>query len=98
MIEWLIYAVPWWVWAAVGLTVALVIHQTFGFKAAAVAVVVAIAGVFQARARQQGWKDAQARGERDARAIIERANEVRRDADLRNAGDRLREDDGYRRD
>ncbi len=103
----LIYGADWKLQAAGGLLLlagaGVLVVRIFGIAmgmrimAAAGAVFAALA--YGRRERQQGWKDAQAKGERDAEAAIAAAARARADADHRNAdARRLRDDDAFRRD
>ncbi len=106
-VEWLIYGAPWWLQAIGGaifiVLVLIPLVRIVGLKNTLEigAIVGAVFGalVYGRRERQQGWKDAQSKGERDAQSAIDQASRARADADLSNADPgRLRDDDGYRRD
>lgn len=107
MLDWFLYQVPWWVWAAplVGVSVAALVAVTrlFGLRAAVSAAVAALAagGGFLSilRARQQGYEDRKRKDAENAKAMVDRINEARaRSADRRRrAPDRLYEDDGFKR-
>lgn len=108
MSEWLGYAVPWWVWTlpALAAVAAIVIPlvRIVGLSRALQiggAVAAFLGGLIMIRrARQEGWNAREAKGERDAQAAMEEAERVRRDAMDRftSRPDRLRDDDGHRRD
>lgn len=105
--EWLIYGTDWRLQAAGGLALlaclALALVRIFGL-ATTLKIMTAVGAVFAAlvygrRERQAGWKNAHAKGERDAQGALDQAGRARADADRRNAEPgRLRDDDGYRRD
>lgn len=61
----LIYAVPWWVWLALGLVVVGVILKLFGWRWAVAMASAVGAAVLLDRARQQGYQDRKAQ-EQDA--------------------------------
>lgn len=102
-----VYAVDWRIWAALAVLALIggwfLAARFLGVKAANQ--IVAAAGSFFAallyvrRARQRGWDDAHEQGKKDADAAIDRARSARLDAVRRDADpERLREDDGFRRD
>lgn len=105
--ELLIYGADWRLQAGGGLlllaAMAVSAVRLLGFSAG-LRIMAAAGAVFAAlaygrRERQQGWKDAQTKGERDAKTAIGRASRARADAARRNAdARRLRDDDGHRRD
>lgn len=77
--DWLLYAVPWWVWLiAVAVAVGLV-HRLIGFRNALVAAAVAVAAILQVRARQQGRQDK----ERELDAERLRSMRDRRESDAK---------------
>lgn len=110
MLEWLIYQVPWWLWAglalllyAVGLYVAAAFFgwpRVRPFALPVLAVIGALSMV--GRSRQQGWEDKVKADLRAADKHIERARRTREKADAAIAEQqrkgRLRDDDGFRRD
>lgn len=93
------YAVPWWVWLFIGLTIALLVYRIWGLKAALAAATAALLATTYRRGQQTGWRDRQRKEENDAERSINRAGAARLDADKRNADPgRLRDNDGFRRD
>lgn len=105
--EFLLYGAPWWLQAFFGalavLLVLLPLARLVGLPRAlrlgtAAGAVLAVLATLS-RARQRGWADAHAKGDRDAQDALEKAAAARSDADRRSAdAGRLRDDDGYRRD
>ncbi|CDZ55092.1 hypothetical protein [Neorhizobium galegae] len=61
MLEWLAYQLPWRVWIIVAVLVVGIVYRLFGLRNALVAAGAFAAAVFLNRARQQGWKDREAR-------------------------------------
>lgn len=57
MADFLMYAVPWWVWALLGLVAALGVAHIFGFRPAMWVLGVVVALVLLNRARQSGFQD-----------------------------------------
>jgi len=103
----LFYVVPWWVWLAVSLVVAVALFlsavRAFGWDRVKpwVAPVTAVIGAaaLLTRAGQRGW---QAKAKQDIAAadrLIQRA-QTARDKSEKDSTDpkKLREDDGFRRD
>lgn len=107
MMTWLTYGLGWQ-WPALfaaGLLVAIaipavrVLGLSTGLRISAAIGAVMVLLLHGRRQRQQGWQDAQKQGKRDADTAIERARDARADAGRRDADpDRLRSDDGWRRD
>jgi len=99
MIDWFLYAIPWWAKVGAGLIAALIILRLFGWKASVAALIaVATLGAVN-RGQQQGWEARLKKDNRDADKAIERARAARADADRRNANaGELRKPDKYRRD
>lgn len=104
--DWLVYGTDWRLQAAGGGLVLLGIGAGLvrlvglgnALKIMAPAAAVFAALAYGRRERQQGWADAAAAGERDARRSIDEARRARADAVRRDADpDRLRDDDGFRR-
>lgn len=103
-----LFHLPWWVWVPVALIIvaAIVIPlvRLVGLKRAleiAAAVAAALGGlILIQRARQEGWRAREAKGERDAQSAIDKAERARRDAydQFTARPDRLRDNDGHRRD
>ena len=108
MLDWITYEIPWWLWMAplVGMAVAIfvAVFRMLGLKAALSAVVAfasaASFGIASLRGRQAGWKDREDADRRKAREIADRINSARNRArdDRRNRPDELFDDDGFRRD
>lgn len=110
MLDWLIYQVPWWMWAglalllyAAGLYVAAAFfgwQRVRPFALPVIAVIGAIAML--QRSRQQGWEDKVKKDLKAADKLIDRAAETRRRAEAEIAAQqkkgKLRDDDGFRRD
>ncbi len=103
----LVYAVDWRIWAALAVLVLIggwFLAARFLGASAANQIIAAAGSMFAAllyarRARQRGWEDAHEQGKKDAEQAIERARSARADAARRDADpERLREDDGFRRD
>lgn len=105
--NWLTYGLGWqWLaLVAAGLLVAVaipavrVLGLSAGLRGVAAIGAVMVLLLHGRKQRQQGWKDAQEQGKRNAENAIEKARTARADADRRNSDvERLREDDGWRRD
>ena len=102
---WLTYSLPWQLWAipSVALLVGLfiVVSRTFGIRNAIIAVVIFGAGTFiklvDHRGRQIGWDSRVKREKEDAQRVVDRAEKARRAAAHADT-ERLRDDDGFRRD
>lgn len=106
--EWLIYGSPWWFQAIMGggiIVLVLIpltrfIGLTKTLQLASIVFSIFGALVYGRRERQQGWKDRENKGERDANAAITLADQARQDANARNSvnnGKQLRDDDGFKR-
>lgn len=107
MLDWLIYQVPWWVWAGLALAIyaagLYVAAAFFGwqrvrpFALPVLAVIGALSMV--GRSRQQGWQDKVDRDLKAADKLIDRAARTRAkaEADARQPG-KLREKDEFMRD
>ena len=107
MLDWLIYQVPWWVWAgfalllyAVGLYVAAAIfgwQRVRPFALPAIALLGAFAMLH--RSRQSGWEAKVKKDLAAADKLIDRAARTRAkaEADARQPG-KLREKDEFMRD
>jgi hypothetical protein len=100
------YHIPWWVWAAPVVGGALKIGVTFarvmGWRNAAIAVFAFLttAAFFLSRqqARQQGWRDHEAKDRIDAENLVKRVNSVRDHArSTRPNLKQLHADDGFKR-
>jgi hypothetical protein len=61
MLEWLAYQLPWWVWIAAAAVVVAVVYRFFGLRNALAAAGALAGAIFLNRARQQGWKDREAK-------------------------------------
>ncbi|MFG1397193.1 hypothetical protein [Roseixanthobacter pseudopolyaromaticivorans] len=97
--EWLVYQVPWWLLALLGLAGALAAGWFLGLRATLAAGLAALVFIAGRRGAQQGWTDREAKGERDAQRAIDTARDTRADAERRDRDSgRLRDDDGWRRD
>lgn len=103
----LLYNIPWWVWAWAGLlalgVLAMWVRNVGGLKNALLitsAVALAIgAGILSVRGRQQGAEDQQQKEQTNANSTLDKVHDARRDAAARDDDpDRLRDDDGFRRD
>ncbi|MFG1423929.1 hypothetical protein [Roseixanthobacter liquoris] len=97
--EALVYQVPWWLLALLGVAAALAAGWFLGLRAALAVGLAGLVFIAGRRGAQQGWTDREAKGERDAQRAIDAARGARAAAerDGRDAG-RLRDDDGWRRD
>ncbi|MFG1464228.1 hypothetical protein V5F77_15160 [Xanthobacter sp. DSM 24535] len=99
LLDWIAYQLPWWVLAIPALVAVLAVARLAGLRAAVTVGLAAAAILIGRRGAQQGWAAREAKGERDAQTAIERARDARAAA-LRRDGvaERLRDDDGWRRD
>lgn len=103
--NWLTYSVPWWAWgipALAGLVGAFFyLSRFFGVRNALGAVLIVGSGLAlklsRQRGKQAGWRDRIEREKEDARRVAQKADNARRDADAL-PPERLRDDDGYKRD
>jgi len=104
--EMLVYGSPWWLQAAGGgllaVPVLVLVARLFGLRQAG-AVALGFGAVLAAfahgrQARQQGWAERDAKGKRDAHAAIDLARVTRARSGERDGGERLHDDDGWRRD
>lgn len=98
--QWLIYSVPWPVWAVLGLIIVGAVQYFWGWQKALAALGVLAAVVLLGRARQQGWEDKVKADLKAADKLIDRAVEARAkaEAEMAKNPDKLRDDDGFRRD
>ena len=105
--DFLFYVVPWWAWLALALVVVaglfLLAVRAFGWervKSWVLPVLTVIgAGALLSRARQQGWQDKINRDLKAADQLIAKARKARDAENVRNQDpEKLREDDGFRRD
>jgi len=104
----LLYSVPWYAWLALAAVVAaalfLLAVRVFGWervKPWVLPVFIAVgAGALLSRSRQQGWKDKVAADIKAADKLIEKAKKARTAAEReqREHPEKLRDDDGFRRD
>lgn len=80
MIEWLGYAVPWWLWIGVGFAVAAVAYFKLGPKVSLL--LLAAIGVFlvDRRGRQAGWAEREDKQNRQDRAFIDEYRETQHEA------------------
>lgn len=105
IVEWLDFGLPWWLWlgpAGVGVAAAFIaVSRVFGVRnalaAAGALAAFALLAVTRQRGRQEGWNKRIEKEERDAANTIRRAEEARRRAQSV-PDERLRDDDGFRRD
>lgn len=107
MLDWLLYQVPWWVWAALAVAVyaagLYVAAAIFGWQrvrpfALPILIVIGALGALQ-RSRQQGWQDKVDADMKAADKLIERARRTRAaaEAEAKKPG-KLREKDEFMRD
>lgn len=98
--QWLFYSVPWWCWAILGLIIVGAVQYFWGWQKALAALGAVAAIVLLQRARQQGWQDKVKADIKAADKLIVKATKARNDAakDLAAHPDKLRDDDGFRRD
>jgi hypothetical protein len=76
MIAWLLYQVPWWVWALLGLAVVGAIQRAIGWRNAIAAAAVIGAALFGHRSRQRGYQDRQAQEEKASDTLEEYYREI----------------------
>lgn len=92
---------PVWAWILIAVTIpaAFTVWKLLGLRAAGVVAVIGGAAAVLARAKQSGYKEAKQENERDAWEQVNNAENARA-VSYRDTADpeRLREDDGYRRD
>ena len=100
MWQWILYTVPWWVWAVLGLIVVGAVQYFWGWQKALAALSAVAAVVLLGRARQQGWEAKVKADLKAADKLIDRAVKARQkaEAEIAKHPDRLRDDDGFRRD
>jgi len=107
VLDWLIYTIPWQAWLVIGIAVIIVISiwasAVGGIKnallIAGAAAVALTAGVISTKGRQQGRRDQQEKEQRNANATLDKAHRARADAGVvYDNPNRLRDDDGFRRD
>lgn len=105
--DFILNRIPWWVQVilmlipvGIGFWFAVLIfgwERVRRFILPALAIIGALGML--GRARQQGYRDREERGERETTDAIRQADAARADADALNADDRrLRDNDGFRRD
>lgn len=105
IVEWVDFGLPWWLWlgpagvgvAAVFIAVSRVLGVRNAIGAAGAFATLALLVVTRQRGRQEGWNRRIEKEERDAANTIRRSDEARRRARSTPA-ERLRDDDGFRRD
>lgn len=101
-IAWVGAWLPTWVWIAIACLVAGMILRyvrVVGWQGALASLVgiLAIAGL--GAARRGGWEDREKEGGENVKRVLEEARKAREQSRVDNADpDRLRDDDGYRRD
>lgn len=103
MIEFVIYRIPYWIWAipsaAVLIGIFLFLVRHFGLRNALAAAAVIgsglIAQLAHQRGRQVGWNQRIEKENADARKVEERAARARRDVAAERG--KLRDDDGFKR-
>lgn len=111
MLDWLwhliVYSIPWWVWAVLAVSIAIwvfiMIRLAVGPKTALVIVgsglAAAAVAILTQRAAKSGYEDRGREEQKNAETTLDRAHDARADAAARDADpDRLRDDDGFRRD
>lgn len=108
MLEWLLYQVPWWVWAIIAAVIyaaaLFVAAMVFGWQRVrpfALPILIVLGAVAAlGRARQQGWQDKVKKDLKATDRFIERATRTRekKEAEMRDNPDKVIEDDGFRRD
>lgn len=98
--QWIMYSVPWPVWAVLGLIVVGAVQYFWGWQKALAALGVVAAVVLLGRSRQQGWEDKVKADLKAADKLIDRAVAARAkaEAEMAKHPEKLREDDGFRRD
>lgn len=105
LLDWFDFGLPWWVWTAPAVAgvvaIFIAVSRVFGVRnaivAAAVAAAYAVSELSRKRGRQEGWKERIDREKRDAEEIVRRAESARNRAGAADP-ERLRDDDGFRRD
>lgn len=105
MLTFLSQTIPWWVWGAPSIAVLIglfvFVSRTFGLRNALVAVAIAGSGTLlkltDMRGRQKGWDSRVKKEKQDAERVVGRAEKAKRDA-AAVPPERLRDDDGFRRD
>jgi hypothetical protein len=98
MAEWLLYSVPWWFWACLGLVAVLAVARIFGFRVGVWVLGLVIGLVLLMRARQVGFQDrVNQQKEERADAVINRRES---DSEIDEMGESARnaEFDGWMRD
>ena len=98
IVDAVIYRVPWFVYAGLGLVVVGVIYRLFGWRGALAALAAVVAVFGYQKGAQQGYKDREARGNRETTDALDRATKARNRSRADNAGDGIMRDDGFRRD
>ncbi|OYX87069.1 MAG: hypothetical protein B7Y71_01995 [Xanthobacter sp. 35-67-6] len=107
--SWILDSVPWWAWAVGGGVLLAATYQLWAplavlvprpVKIAAGALLAVILAYLDGRNRgaEGAVERAKAKDAENAARITDAASRARADADARNVGDRLRDDDGWRRD
>lgn len=99
MMDWVVHSLPWWVWGIpIAAAVGLVFHLV-GVKGGVAAIIAGGLALFGARQKQAGYRAAKEENERDAWEQVNNAENARA-ASYRDTDDpeRLRENDGYRRE
>lgn len=97
--NWMLDHVPLVVILGVAAAAGVVLFRLGGWKAVLSFGVLIVATLLYRDGRKTGRDDSQAEGRRDADRTVRRAEEARIDAQRRDADpDRLRDDDGFRRD
>lgn len=105
MIEFILQTIPWWVWAfpvvAAGVPVVVVLSRVIGWRNALMVLPALWAAtaipLSRLRGRQEGWQARVQKDISDAERLVQRIKKARqRVRDL--PPERLRDNDGYRRD
>lgn len=98
--QWILYSVPWWVWLILGLIIVGAVQYFWGWQKALAALGVVAAVVLLGKSRQQGWEDKVKADLKAADKLITRAvaARARAEAEAARRPEKLREDDGFRRD
>lgn len=96
--DWLVYQVPWYVYAGLGVVAVGVVYRLYGWQGSLALLTGLIAVFGYQKGMQQGYNDRQAKGQKETSDAIEKANAARDDSDRFNADDkRLHSSDGFKR-
>lgn len=99
MIEWLSYKIPVEIMFAGAAVAVFFIWRYFGLRAVLGAIIGFLLLLAKAAGRQEGWNKREEKGRKDAHQVVRKARDARADSDRINSDpERLRDDDGFRRD